>query len=259
MGSPAAAVGTQMMGGMITGLGTLFAAIAGVGFGAANHNPALGWGVFAAATASAGALAHGPLARRIFRRAHRALSQSEIEELAARSSDELTRAYLQLARDSVLAEVPEEAGARIREALEALGDAISGLPAVIVEVLDTESLRAQAGALRERVAAEDDRITRESLERQAESLEQRAESHERSALASRRSVALRDEALAKIAALREAIAAQQLGVADASALAALSESARSIAREAQNTASAQDELTGYLAAPEAPTVQQNRH
>jgi hypothetical protein len=196
------------------------------------------------------------MAKYALRHVHRALSKNEIETMMAQSPDELRKAYLQLLYDAVQVEVPEETAVKIREALEALGEALGGLPPIIFEPLDTAALHQQADDLRRKASAESDRMTADSLVRQAESLEQRADSNAQSALVAKRTAALRDEIRAKIAALREAIAAQQSGVLDIPALVQLSESAQQVARDAQNTASAQDELSRYLTDTDAQTAVQ---
>ena len=182
----------------------------------------------------------------------------EVEDMIGRCQDELTKAYLQLVRDAVLVEANDATTLKVREALFALGEAIDALPAVVIEPQDVTLLRTQAQELAERAHTETDPVIAASLLRQAESAEQRAESQEKSALVGRRAAVLRDEILSKIAALRDAIAAQQSGALDATALAALSESARSVAKESQSAASAHDELARFLAPQEAPQIQKVR-
>jgi hypothetical protein len=215
-----------------------------------------GWLVGSLGMTGLAALAFGPMAKYALKYVHRALSKNEIETMIAQCPDELRKAYLQLLYDAVQVEVSEETALKIREAIEALGEAMGGLPPIIFEPLDTAALRQQADELRQKAGTEPDRMTADSLVRQAESLEQRAESNAQSALVAKRTAALRDEIRAKIAALREAIAAQQSGVLDIPALVLLSESAQQVARDAQSTAAAQDELRRYLTDTDAQTVVQ---
>lgn len=239
---------TMMMGG-------LFAVLPAIVVGASLRNAALGFSVFGAGTTALWFLAHGPVAQFVFRKAHEALTPKEVEDMISRCQDELTKAYLQLVRDAVLVEANDATALKVREALSALGEAIEALPAVVIQPQDSTLLQRQARELTERAATETDPVISASLLRQAESAEQRAESQEKSALVGRRATVLREEILSKIAALRDAIAAQQSGALDATALAALSESARSVAKESQSAASAQDELARFLAPQETPLVQ----
>ena len=258
LAAPASAMGTKGVASVTMLLGGIFVALTGVVVGASLRDAALGFSVFGAGTTALWFLAHGPIAEFVFRNAHRALSPKEVEDMIGRSQDELSKAYLQLARDAVLVEANEATALKVREALSALGEAIDALPAVVIEPQDTGLLRVQAQELTERATTETDAVIAASLARQAESAEQRAESQEKSALVGRRAAVLREEILSKIAALRDAIAAQQSGTLDATAHAALSESARSVAKESQNAASAHDELERYLTPQETVATQQSR-
>ena len=244
--APASEIGTRPAGSLSALLGASLSILPAIAVGASNQSLALGCAAYLALTAGSAALGYGPLARRVFRRAHRALSQNEVEEMIARSQDPLDRAYLELVRDAVRVETAPESAEKVREALEALGAAVEGLPAVVVELQDSDLLREQARELQGRAAAEGDAVVAESLLRQAESIEQRAQSHAMSAVVTRRATVLREEIVAKIAALRDVLAAQQTGVLDTKTLAALSESARSAARESLSAAAASDELERYL-------------
>jgi hypothetical protein len=245
--NPAASSQTQTAGWLMWFLGSIFAGLGAALIGKATHNPALGWTIFTTGTAGLTVLGFGPMAQYAFRQSHRALMQSEVEEMITRYQDDLLRkAYLQLVRDAVLVPIPDPPAENVRLAIEALGEAIEGLPPVIYTPVDISLLHEQAAQLRQKAATESDFITADSFTRQADSLEQRIETAEHSALVAKRSTALREEIIGKIAALREAIAAQQTGIMDITAIAELSESARHVAREAQNTASAKDELARYL-------------
>jgi hypothetical protein len=247
---------TQGYGTLVGLLGGLNCLAVGFSVGNAMQNSALGWLAYLAGTASILALGFGPIAKHAFRKVHSAITQHEIEEMIAKCQDDLRRAYLQLVRDATLVPIPDPPAETVRAALEALGESIEGLPAVISAPIDNNALRQEAVELRQKATTESDTITAESLVRQADSLEQRIETSERSAIIAKRSSVLRDEIFAKIAALREAIAAQQTGLVDVTTLAELSESARHVAREAQSTASAKDELARYLT-PQNEQVEQN--
>lgn len=247
-GARGVAAVTLMLGALATGIGSVIV-------GQIAHSPAAGFGAFGTGITALWLLGHGPLAQTVLRKAHRALSPQEIEEMVGRSQDDLSRAYLQLVQDAVRVEAPDATAERVREALGALGEAIDALPAVVIETQDTALFHAQAQDLRARAAAEADTVIADSLARQADSFEQRAESQEKSALLARRAAVLRDEIVAKIAALRDAVAAQQTGAIDATALTALSTSARSVARESQIAAAATQELERYLSPGEEAPVQ----
>lgn len=246
LAAPASAAGTKSAAAITMILGGIFVGLGSVIVGAALKDGALGFSTFGAGMTGLWLLGHGPFAQLVFRKAHEALSPKEVEDLLSRCQDDLNRAYLQLVRDAVLVEASEPVAVKLREALFALGEAIDALPAVVIQPQDTGVLRAQATALQTQAQAESDPVIAASLLRQAESAEQRAESQEKSALLGRRSSVLRDEIFAKIAALRDALAAQQTGMVDATALTALSESARQVARESQSTAGAQQELDQFL-------------
>jgi hypothetical protein len=258
LAAPASAAGAKGAAAITMMLGTIVVGIASTALGASLRNAALGFSAFGAATTTLWMFAHGPVAQYVFRKAHEALSPKEVEDMIGRSQDDLTKAYLQLVRDAVLVEANDATALKVREALFALGEAIDALPAVVIEPQDAALLRNQAQTLAERAATETDPVIEASLLRQAESAEQRAESQEKSALVGRRAAVLRDEILSKIAALRDAIAAQQSGALDATALAALSASARSVAKESQSAAAAHDELERYLSPQEVPQIQKVR-
>ncbi len=253
--APAAAAGTRAVGFATAFFGSYLAALPAVAIAEATHNGGLAFATFAASVAGLVLLGFGPIARGVFLHAHRALTLSEVDAMIAQTQDELSRAYLQLVRDAILVEASPESQSKVREALAHLGEALDGLPLVVLEPHDTVLLRTEATSLQEQAAAETDPVIAESLRRRAESVEQQAESQERSELIARRTTALREEIRAKIAALRSALAAQQTGALDATALDALSESARSVAKESQSAASAHDELTRYLTPQEAPQIQ----
>lgn len=258
LAAPASATGTKGVAAATVMLGTILTGLASVAFGAAFHNAPLGFSIFGTGVSGLWLLGYGPLAQYVFRNAHRPLSAKEVEDMIGQCQDELSKAYLQLARDAIRVEVNEPTAATLREALSALGEAIEALPAVVIEPQDTTLLRSQAAELQSRAATEADPVISQSLARQADSFEQRAESQEKSALVGRRAAVLRDEIFAKIAALRDALAAQQTGALDATALTALSESARSVAKESHNAASANDELERYLTPQEPPLTQHVR-
>jgi hypothetical protein len=255
LAAPASAIGTKGAAWVTMLCGVMLVSLSSVALGASLRNAALGFSVFGGGLTAFWMLAHGPVAQFVFRKAHEALIPKEIEDMIGRSQDGLSTAYLQLVRDAVLVEANEATALKVREALSALGEAIDALPAVVIVPQDSRLLQRQAQELTERAATETDPVIAASLLRQAESAEQRAESQEKSAIVGRRAAVLREEILSKIAALRDAIAAQQSGALDATALAALSESARSVAKESQSAASAQDELTRFLTPQEAPLVQ----
>ena len=92
------------------------------------------------------------------------------------------------------------------------------------------------------------------MERRARAIEHRVASNERSALLARRSTALREEILAQIEALREGIAALSTHAPDFSGLAYLAQTARQVASEAGELASAREELEDSLAGLPRPAA-----
>lgn len=181
----------------------------------------------------------------------RPLVLGEIDALQPEARDDLERAHLDLLRDAIQQEVPEDLEPELRAAIEALGQAIDRLPAVAITPLDTEALRREADALLAEARAEPDPVTAASLERRADALQRRAEANDRSRLLARRSGALRAEIVAQIAALREGIGAFGTQAGDAGSLAHLSESARRVATEASSVAAAREELDAFRPAPAA--------
>lgn len=244
--APAAGVGTRAIGIVTTVFGSMLALVPAIVAGETTHSALIGLGAFAASMAGIALVGYGPFARSVFLRAHKELTVGEVDALLKKAPDELHQAYLELVRAAVLVEVPSEVQSKIQEALTYLGEAIDSLPVVALKPQDTDAFRTQASALQAEATAESDPVISESLRRRAESLVQRAESQERSALLVRRTRVLREEILAKIEALRDALAAQQTGSLDATALNALSESARNAALESQNASSARNEMERYL-------------
>lgn len=255
--APAAAIGTRAIGIVTTIFGGLLAFVPAIAAGEIANSPLIGFGTFALSMAGVALLGYGPFARGVFLRAHKELSVNEVDALIAKAPDDLHKAYLGLVRDAVLVDIPAEAQSKVQEALTYIGEAIDSLPVVSLKPQDTSAFRTQASALQAEALAETDPVISESLRRRAESLVQRAESQDKSALLVRRTDALREEILAKIEALRDALAAQQTGSLDATALHVLSESARNAALESQNASAARNELERYLSpqTQEAPTQQ----
>lgn len=209
--------------------------------------------ITAATTAALSYLSAVPWARAAFRSCYKQpLLEGEIEHLMeteATSASELETSYLRLIRDTVRQKSPvrPETEANIQAAITALGEAIDRLPVVSVTTLDAATLRREAETLRTEALHQPDQVISESLERRADAILRRTEANERSALGVMRTTALRSEIEAQIAALREGIAALDVGYgssdhATASDLASLSESARRVATEATSTADAHVEL-----------------
>lgn len=256
---PASSLGTKSVAAITTLVGTLFVGIGSVALGASSRDALLGFSAFGAGMTAVWSVGSTLGGQYILRRAHQALGLKESEELIERCQDDLEKSYLQLVRDAIRVEGSEKSAEKLREALEALGQAIEALPPITIEPQDTSLMHAQATLLREKATTETDSVIAQSLLRQAESVEQRTQSQEKAALLARRTTVLRDEIFAKIAALRDALAAQQSGQLDATALATLSQSARDVARESQSAAAAQEELAHYLTVEATPAVQTLRH
>lgn len=209
--------------------------------------------ITAATTAVLSYLSAVPWARAAFRSCYKQpLVEGEIDYLLeneATSASELETSYLRLLRDTVRQKSPvsPKTETDIQAAITALGEAIDRLPVVSVTTLDAATLRREADTLRTEALHQPDQVISESLERRADAILRRTEANERSALGVSRITVLRAEIEAQIAALREGIAALDVGYgsadhATASDLASLSDSARRVAVEATSTADAHIEL-----------------
>jgi len=190
----------------------------------------------------------GELANRFFRMWNRGVTDQQ--------PDSLEQAFLALVMDVLNADnVPEASRDDLRLTLRALGDAVANLPLIDAEAtfsLDAADLKADAEMLRERADRETDPIVAESLRRQAEAHQERARASEHASVAARRVRALREELRAQIDALRTALPSfgratmaarpSSAGGVDTGSFARLSESIRSVAREANAVAEAEEEL-----------------
>ena len=242
----------------VTFLSCYFAFIASLitlGAGSSHHLPAETIAVLMGELWVLGGIIGVTGSRALFRKYHQQpLKSEEVEALLDGCTEEVDRAFLGLVRDATRQSAPPETEANVRAALEGLDAAIGKLPAVQVSVLDAVALRAEAASLLEQSRAEPDRVTAESMERRARAIEHRVASNERSALLARRSTALREEILAQIEALREGIAALSTHAPDFSGLAYLAQTARQVASEAGELASAREELEGSLAGLPRPAA-----
>lgn len=188
------------------------------------------------------------------------ITDEEMASLAvARQDNLLQQAYTRLVREVIShPRIPDDAQDGLRDALRALGEAMSQLSggAGAAPVVPTE-LRASADAVRARSDAETDPVTQASLARQADAMERTASAAERSAVLIKRANALHDELAAQIESLRLGLTAFYDGNADMPGLAALSESVRAVAAESVSVVSARAELDTASArrTPPAPQVQ----
>lgn len=192
-------------------------------------------------------------------------------------ADELEQAFLRLARDMArLENVPPRREEDLREALRALGEAVSSLP--LPASLDmpmtrqeptaaAADLRTDADTLLARAAhTEKDPVIAASLRRQADALLRQAEAADRTITINRRTRALRQELRAQIEALRSSLPTFAAGHAatsasaaasaathtDTGAFAQIAESIQDIAAEAASVASAHDELNAALGPSYSP-------
>jgi hypothetical protein len=206
------------------------------------------------------------LSARLRRLREQPLTASEIASLLPLASDELERSYLTLVMDVSRQEVSSqgvpgaEAGARadLREALQALGDAIDRLPigrSIGSERPDimTEVLRRTAEEMLQAAQAEPDRVVASSLVRQVEALHRRADATTRANTLVRRFGALRQEMAAETEALRAGLAAYYTGAGDVADLTRLVQSVREVAREAASVTAAVEEVEA-LTESTLPTV-----
>lgn len=195
------------------------------------------------------------------------LSASEIAFLLPLASDELERSYLTLVMEVSRQEVAAhalpgaEAGARadLREALQALGDAIDRLPlgrTVGSERPDilTEVLRRTAEDTLLAAQAEPDRVVAASLVRQVEALHRRADATTRANTLVRRFAALRQEMAAETEALRAGLAAYYTGAGDVADLTQLVQNVRQVAREAASITAAVEEVDSLTDGSLSPAV-----
>ncbi|MES2462562.1 MAG: hypothetical protein V4671_18420 [Armatimonadota bacterium] len=201
------------------------------------------------------------VAARLRQMREKPLSAAEIASLLPLSGDELERSYLTLVMDVSRQEVASQAAAGIdagpradlREALQALGDAIDRLPTGRVvgngsgnerSDIMTEVLRRTAEETLRQAQAEPDRVVAASLVRQVEALHRRADATARANTLVRRLSALRQEMAAETEALRAGLAAYYTGAGDVADLTRLVQSVREVAREAASVTSAVEEVDG---------------
>lgn len=197
------------------------------------------------------------MARQVDAVGERPLTAQEVASLLPLAQDELERAYLTLILDVTRQEVAPAAGADLRPALRALGDAIDGLPATRVVGIDspdimTEVLRRTAQEALAQAQEEHDRVVAASLVRRAEALQRRADATARAGLLTRRFAALRQEMAAQTEALRAGLAAYYTGANDVVDLTRLAEDVRRVAAEAQAITAATEEVDALLTS--SPTV-----
>jgi hypothetical protein len=172
----------------------------------------------------------------------RPITANEVERVLEKTTDPSARQFLELLRDAVRQPLPADAEANAREALAGVAEAISRLPVIRVEPLDTGKMLAEAAELEARAAGQPDRVMAESLQRRANAIRHRVTAHQHSSLVSARAEALGAEIEAQIAALREGLAAFEAPTADAGSLRALAEAARQVATEAAQMGVARAEL-----------------
>ncbi len=175
------------------------------------------------------------------------LTEGELDTLLASHPEMgLERRFLTLTCEAIRIEnAPEKVTEELRAAIQTLGEAIDTLPPLSAETmaLDPEALHAEAQTLRERSLAETDQVVADSVERRAGALDQQADAIVHSAQAIRRNAAQREELDAQIEALRLGLVAYySSGQADATGLAQLAASARTVAGETRSLAAASAEL-----------------
>lgn len=179
---------------------------------------------------------------------------------------DLEIAFLTLIRDVVVLPGLENALAEhdLRDALLALGEAISRLPHVPASPAETIVLRQNASAARARARNEDDPVVAASLARQADALEREAEAADETNVLARRTAFLRQELLAQTRALRAGLSAfhntSSTPAWDASALTGLAQAVEAVAGETKALALARRELDeanepGWTASAAAPPVE----
>ncbi len=195
------------------------------------------------------------VARRLQLLRERPLTAAEVAALLPQVGDELERSFLTLVMDVIREEVAGQivpgSGADLREALKALGDAITRLPATRVVSSDspdimTEVLRRTAERTLLSAQAEPDRVVAASLIRRVEALHRRADATARTDVLARRFSALRQEMAAETEALRAGLSAYYTGAHDVADLARLAEEVRRVAAEAAAITSAVEEVDAVV-------------
>ena len=192
------------------------------------------------------------------------VSDTEAEALEALMPDELERTYLRLVLSALRQPVLPETAARVRAALQAIGEAIDRLPPAAMPQARSDALRAEAAQAYAEALEEQDAVIAASCERKAEALHRSAASAERSHLLMRRAAALREEMLAQIESLRLGLAGFDAGTGGAVSLDSLADAVRNVAAESASVTDARAELDGSLAqkyaapAAQAETIQKLR-
>lgn len=195
------------------------------------------------------------VAQRFQRLREKPLSAAEVAALLPQAGDALERSYLTLVMDVIREEVAGQivpgAGADLREALKALGDAITRLPATRVVSGDspdimTEVLRRTAERTLLSAQAEPDRVVAASLIRRVEALHRRADATARTDVLMRRFSALRQEMAAETEALRAGLSAYYTGAHDVADMTRLAEDVQRVAAEAAAITSAAEEVDASL-------------
>lgn len=183
------------------------------------------------------------------------LTAGEIEALQGAARNRVERAYLTLVLDALRQPIPSPtAQADLRLALQALGDAVSGLPPeAFASEKEAGALRGEAAELREAAGREDDPIVADSLRRQADARERRAGlSGGEAAFSRRRAATLRREVREHIETLRAALPAFGAAEANAAGVAAVSQAVRRVAVDAASVAQARSELDEEILSAHIP-------
>lgn len=213
--------------------------------------------LFGAIWAGLGAVGFFVPASILKRMVEASVSEAEIDVLLDAARDPLEKDLLSLIREMVRRDVlPESLAETVRAATGHLAEAIHSLPPAAPQSAERapEALLADAETIHAKGLSEADPVVSESLLRRADAMRRSAEAIGRSQQALRRGAALRDELTAQIEALRFGLASYAADETRAGELAALADSARSIARHATANATARAELERFTAAPEPEPV-----
>lgn len=174
------------------------------------------------------------------------VSVGELVALEASAPDELERAYLRLAADTLQQRIVPEAADRVRAALRALGGSLDQLPRVVMPSVSIEELRREALQAHGDAVQEPDAVVAASFERRANALERSAFAARRSEALMRRASALREEMMAQIESLRLGLAGFETASGDVTGLILLADAVRAVATEAVSVTNARAEIDSAL-------------
>ena len=167
--------------------------------------------------------------------------------------DNILRDYLKLAKEALgQTRLTEPGEKNLREAIQALGEAIDRLPPAPLPGQDVATLQQEVAQARAEMVRETDPVVLASQERRVNALESSLKSVQRAMTLSRRSRALRDEVQAQIESVRLGMASLNEGGETGANFGAIADSVRRVSAEAGSIAEAKNELDSFLTPTIAP-------